>query len=66
MLTIFQIVELQSPSLNAYLTVSVNGGCSIESTLLDDEEDMSLLLTGEAISLSNTSSLISFFCGGVS
>ena len=58
MFTIFQIVELQSPSLNAHLTVGVNGGSSMGSTLSHDEEDMSLLLPGEATSLSNTSSLI--------
>ena len=58
MLTIFQIVELQSPSLNAHVTVGGNGSSSMGSTLLHDEEDMSLLLPGEATSLSETSSLI--------
>ena len=36
-LTIFQIVELQSPSLSAHLTVGVNGGSSMGSILSHDD-----------------------------
>ena len=56
-LTIFQIVELQSPSLSAHLTVGVKGGSSMGLTLLhDDGLDTSLILPGDAIS-----TLIFFF-----
>ena len=50
-LTIFQIVELQSPSLTAHLTIGVKGGCSMGLTLLhDDRLNTSLILPGDAIS----------------
>ena len=50
-LTVFQIVELQSPSLSAHLTVGVKGGSSVGSTLLhDDGLNTSLTLPGDTIS----------------
>ena len=49
-LTIFQIVELQSPSLSAHLTIGVNGGSSIGSTLSHDGDDTSVILSGLDIS----------------
>ena len=50
-LTIFHIVELQSPFLSAHLTVGVNGQSSMGSTLShDDRLDTSLILPGDAIS----------------
>ena len=58
--TIFQIVELHSPSLSAHLTVGVQGGSSMGLTLLhDDGLNTSLILPGDAIST------LIFFWGGV-